>query len=498
METNINSIVQELFDTYYDESKGDFTKDLSQEIAKRANGNQEMISKIKNQLELFKVATKSAKKTETSKQLDNLPKETKETGEKVKKLLNNYGIDSEFVNAKIGPRVTQYEFDLAPGVRINQVANLSKDLAMGLGVKQVAVNPIEGGTNLGIQIPNETSTNVSLDDVDNSKDKGVTMSLGKDMNGDPVVGDILDLQHVLIGGSTGSGKSACINSIICSLIKKYGPDIVKLILIDPKKVELTSYNNIPHLLMPIVTDPNKAAEVLEQLCDVMDKRYDVFSKVKVKNIEAYNQLVTKYNEAGNSAKIMPYIICIIDELADLMMTAGKSVESSIQRLTQLSRAAGIHLIVATQRPSVDVVTGTIKNNIASRIAFATPSSIDSKTILDQPGAEKLLGKGDMLYKPIGTSNPKRVQGAFVSDDEVNNIVNSVIDKYGAYGNSKNVSNKKQEEKPKEEIDENYKKAVDYVKQNKKVSTSALQIALHIPFSEATRLINKMRENGIIK
>ena len=287
--------------------------------------------------------------------------------------------------------------------------------------------------------------------------------------------------------------------MICSLIENYSPDQVKLVLIDPKKVELSAYSSVPHLLMPIIKDPQQAVNVLDELCKVMDKRYADFEKVKVKNIDSYNKLVEKYNQSGQgTAKIMPYIVVIIDELADLMQTAGKQVESSIQRLTQLARAAGIHLIVATQRPSVDVVTGVIKSNINSRIAFTTPSQVDSRTILDQGGAEKLLGKGDMLYKPIGATNAKRVQGAFVSDDEVENIVKDVKERYGANKQPLNEPGKETSTENKENIDENYEKALEIARKARKISASLLQLELHIPYSEASRIINKMEENGIIK
>ena len=493
-EINPDELAQELFDEFYDEDKGKLKKDLSQEIAKRCNNRQDLIYKVKNKLDSL------VKENNTEEKEDNsISPELKETGEKIVEILKTYGIDVSFVNAKVGPRITQYEFKLSPGTRINEVSNLSKEIALGLSTTQVSIGAVEGSSLLGIQVPNSESSNVTLDDVMETSDKsGVSMALGKDTNGNSVSADILKLQHILIGGTTGSGKSACINSMICSLIQTYSPDQVKLVLIDPKKVELTAYKSIPHLYMPIVTDPNKAVEVLDDMVKTMDKRYSDFEKVGVKNIESYNNLVTKYNESGKSAKLMPYIIIIIDELADLMQTAGKKVESSIQRLTQLARAAGIHLIVATQRPSVDVVTGVIKSNINSRIAFATPSSTDSRTILDQSGAEKLLGKGDMLYKPLGASNTKRVQGAFVSDDEVENIVKGVNERYGSNkqpsGESGEVSQTKQEEK----VDENYERAINLVRQTKKVSASMLQLELHIPYSEASRLINKMEANGVIQ
>lgn len=489
---DVDNLAQELFSKYYDEENSKFTKDISQEIAQKCENNQELIYKVKNKInDMVNELDK-----ETKKEV-NLSPELKETGEKIVKILNNYGVKAKLVDAKVGPRVTQYEYDLAPGTKISEVSNLNKEIAMGLAAKQIAIGPVEGGTTLGIQVPNKESTNVSLDDVMETSDKsGVSMALGKDTNGNSVSADILKLQHILIGGTTGSGKSACINSMICSLIETYSPDQVKLILIDPKKVELSAYSSVPHLLMPIVTDPQKAADTLDEMVKVMDQRYSDFEKVKVKNIESYNNLVNKYNEAGHNAKIMPYIIIVIDELADLMQTAGKQVEGSIQRLTQLARAAGIHLIVATQRPSVDVVTGVIKSNINSRIAFATPSNVDSRTILDQGGAEKLLGKGDMLYKPLGATNATRVQGAFVSDEDIDNIVKSVTDKYGK--KEARTDNKEEPKETNEDIDENYNKAIEIAKKQRRISASVLQLALHIPYSEASRIIQKMEDNGLIK
>ena len=490
-----DEIAMDMFSHYFDKETGELKGDPSQDIAKRCNNNQRDIYLVKQALDKMINDYKEENKPEEPK----LSPELKEVGEKIVKILKNYNIDVSLVNAKVGPRITQYEFELAPGTKINEITNLNKEIAMGLAVKQIAITPVEGSTTLGIQVPNKDDSSVSLDDVmENSDKSGVSMALGKDTNGNAVSADILKLQHILIGGTTGSGKSACINSMICSLIQTYSPDQVKLILIDPKKVELSAYKSIPHLLMPIVTDPQKAADTLDELTKTMDKRYSDFEKVGVKNIESYNNLVNKYNKSGKSAKLMPYIIVIIDELADLMMTAGKQVEGSIQRLTQLARAAGIHLIVATQRPSVDVVTGVIKSNINSRIAFATPSSVDSRTILDQGGAEKLLGKGDMLYKPLGSSNATRIQGAFVSDDEIDNIVKAVNNKYKTEKPSEETVEKTDEVDNKVEEDINYNKALELVKKLKKISTSILQLELHIPFSEASRIINKMEENGIIR
>lgn len=355
----------------------------------------------------------------------------KAVGELIESTLSNYGVKVSYVGGLVGPSITQYEFTLGSGVRINDVSNLSKEIAMTLGVTSVYVTPITGKNSIGIQVPNAEISAVSLDDVLEDMDKsGLAVALGKDTNGTAQSADILKLQHVLIGGTTGSGKSSAINSMLCSLIQQYSPDDVKLVLIDPKQVELSSYKNVPHLLRPIITDAKEADDALKDLTEEMDERYSVFNRTGVKDIKGYNSLVDNYNKSHeNKLPHMPYIVCVIDELADLMSVAGKSVESSIQRITQKARAAGIHMIVATQRPSTDVVTGTIKSNLPSRIAFSTASGVDSRTILDQQGAEKLLGKGDMLYKPVGASSPTRIQGAYVPEEQVDAIVKNVVNKY---------------------------------------------------------------------
>lgn len=352
-------------------------------------------------------------------------------GKLIESTLSNYGVKVSYVGGLVGPAITQYEFTLGSGVRFNEVNNLSKELAMALGVSSVYVTPIAGKNTIGIQVPNAEINAVSLDDVLENMDKsGLSVALGKDTNGNAQSADILKLQHVLIGGTTGSGKSSAINSMLCSLIQQYSPDDVKLVLVDPKQVELSAYKNVPHLLRPIITDMSEADDALKELTEEMDKRYTIFNRTGVKDIESYNKLVDNYNKShDNKLPHMPYIVCVIDELADLMSVAGKSVEGSIQRITQKARAAGIHMIVATQRPSTDVVTGVIKSNIPSRIAFSTASNVDSRTILDQGGAEKLLGKGDMLYKPIGASGPTRIQGAYVPDEQVEAIVKDVENKY---------------------------------------------------------------------
>lgn len=343
----------------------------------------------------------------------------KATAQMLEKTLADYDISAEVVAVHSGPAVTLFELSLKAGTKLSAVSALDREISLALSAKQVRIEaPIPGKNTIGIEIPNQEIGMVNLADIlTTTEPTGVSIALGVDTEGQAHQADILKMQHVLIGGSTGSGKSAFINSAISSILMNYKPNEVKLILIDPKRVELNQFAGVPHLLMPIVDDPKDAANVLTQLVGEMDKRYKMLNQAKVKNIESYNQ---KAKQAGQ--RPMYYIVCVIDELADLMQVAGKEVEASIQRITQLARAAGIHLVVATQRPSVDVVTGTIKANIPSRISFSTASGTDSRVILDQTGAEKLLGRGDMLYKPVGASSPVRLQGAFTSEDEVERIV----------------------------------------------------------------------------
>ena len=496
-----DKIAREIITKYLDKDKNELVKSLDDIKKEYSYYDEEDIEQgYKQAVEATEKGSDEAKDEETinNTNLSSLTSEQKETGEKIVEILKSFNIKVELVNARKGPNVTQYEFKLASGTKINDVLNLHKEIAMGLAVRSVAIGQVEGTSYLGIQVPNESVSTVTLDNVlENSKKEGLSVGLGVNLKGEAISADILKLQHLLIGGSTGSGKSACINAMICSLIKEYNPDQVKLVLVDPKKVELAAYKSVPHLLMPIITDPKKASDTLEELCGVMDKRYTTFEKVGVKNIESYNKLVVSARDAGKDVKLMPYVVVIIDELADLMQTAGKEVESSIKRLTQLARAAGIHLIVATQRPSVDVVTGVIKSNIPSRVAFTTASGVDSRTILDTQGAEKLLGKGDMLFKPVGSSNATRLQGAFVSDEEIEDIVKEVNSKYPQEDKEETISETDKEENS-TESDELYNKAVAIAKRDKKVSTANLQIELHIPYSEAKKLIDKMESDGIIK
>ena len=344
-------------------------------------------------------------------------------------VLESFDISSTVEDVKVGPSVTQFQLSLKSGTKVSAVKSLDKEISMALSAKEVRIQaPIPGTSYVGIEIPNKEITAVNLINVlENTEKKGLSVALGVDIEGKAHQADILKMNHLLIGGSTGSGKSACINSFLTSLLMQYTPDQVRLVLIDPKQVEMSSYRGIPHLLRPVITSPEEAVTALEDLVDIMQERYQKFAAVKVRNIEGYNNKVEKYNELnqGNKMNYMYYIVCVIDELADLMIASKSSVEQSIQRITQLARAAGIHLIVATQRPSADVVTGVIKANIPSRISFAVPSNTDSRIILDQGGAEKLLGKGDMLYKPQGSASATRLQGAYTTDEEVEAVTNYI-------------------------------------------------------------------------
>ena len=346
---------------------------------------------------------------------------------KLQKTLYSFGVQAKVENVSVGPAITRYELKPAEGVRVSKIANLADDIALNLAAETIRIEaPIPGKQAVGIEVPNAEKETVHFrdvvesDDFQDSKSK-LSVALGKDVAGNMAIADIAKMPHALIAGATGSGKSVCINTIIASIIYKAKPSEVKLVMIDPKVVELSVYNGIPHLLIPVVTDPKKAAGALAWAVQEMDNRYNVFAQKGVRDLKGYNALVEKEDGIGK----LPQIVIIIDELADLMMVAAKDVEDSICRLAQKARAAGMHLIIATQRPSVDVITGIIKANIPSRIAFAVSSQIDSRTILDQVGAEKLLGKGDMLFYPSGAPKPTRIQGAFVSDDEVEKIVSFI-------------------------------------------------------------------------
>ena len=421
----------------------------------------------------------------------------------LERVLNDFGIHGNVVEIHVGPAVTQYEISVSSGTKVSRIKALDKELALALAAKSVAIEaPIPGKNTVGVEIPNPTISAVKIKEVLGNippaqQKAKILVALGKDLMGRVQTADISRMPHLLVAGSTGSGKSVCMNSIIASILMRYRPDEVKLVLVDPKKVEMSNYNGIPHLLWPVVTDPKKASVALQKLVDMMDSRYNKFAETGVKKIEEYNILADKENYEK-----MPYIVIIIDELADLMMVASKEVEGSIQRITQLARAAGIHLIVATQRPSTNVITGVIKANIPSRIAFAVASSIDSRTILDSGGAEKLLGKGDMLFLPMGENTPMRIQGCFITDEETQKLIDHVVNQQKViYDNALNEA-EAEEHNPvsgdKEEYDDPlYNEIVDFAIETGKISASLLQRRFRLGYNRAARIVDLLEERGII-
>ncbi|MEG0872723.1 MAG: DNA translocase FtsK 4TM domain-containing protein [Clostridia bacterium] len=437
-------------------------------------------------------------------------KEIHATAVKLQKTLASFGVDAKVTNITKGPTVTRYELTPSTGVKVSKIVNLADDIALNLAAKSIRIEaPIPGKAAVGIEVPNKTSDSVSLREVIESpafkthKSK-LAFSLGKDAAGELVVGDIAKMPHVLVAGATGSGKSVCINSIIISLLYKSKPSEVKLILIDPKMVELSGYNGIPHLLIPVVTDPKKAAGALNWAVQEMVNRYNLFASKGVKDIKGYNKIIEKEEEAK-----LPQIVIIIDELADLMMVAPNDVEDAICRLAQMARAAGMHLVIATQRPSVDVITGIIKANIPSRIAFTVSSQIDSRTILDSAGAEKLLGKGDMLYFPVGEAKPHRIQGTFISEKEIEEIVEE-IKKNTAVTYSEDIiealentnlkgskSSKGADSSTEDDCDEILKDAIDLVVDMGQASASMLQRRFKIGYSRAGRIVDQMEARGLV-
>ena len=429
----------------------------------------------------------------------------------LEKVIRDFGVEGKVVAANIGPSVTQYELEIKSGTRLSKITALNREIALELGAKDVRIQaPIPGKKTVGIELPNKSIMSVSireiLEAVPKSKDDSkLLVALGKSIMGNPVWCEIDKTPHLLVAGSTGSGKSVCINSMITSILMRTKPDEVKLVLVDPKKVELSMYNGVPHLLTPVVTDPKKANIVLQKIVKIMEDRYDLFEGSKTKNIAGYNAFVDKKNESlPDDEKInrLSYIVVIIDELADLMLVAAKEVEDSIMRITQMARAAGIHLIVATQRPSTDVITGVVKANIPSRISFAVSSSIDSRTILDMSGAEKLLGKGDMLFLPQGESIPTRVQGTFVSDDEIKAVVDYTISQQKVrYDTSLTVSDEDRGATSMVEDDDYeeplYNEIREFVITQGKASASLLQRRFRLGYNRAARCIDLLEERGIV-
>lgn len=419
-----------------------------------------------------------------------------ENAKQLEQTLRDFGVDAVINQVTVGPTITRYEIQPKPGVKVSKIVNLTDDIALSLAARSIRMEaPIPGKNAIGIEVPNDEAQMVSIRDVIDSDEfknypSKLAMGLGKDVAGRMIIGDIAKMPHLLIAGSTGSGKSVCVNTLITSIIYKAKPDEVKLILIDPKVVELSNYNGIPHLMIPVVTDPKKAANALTWAVTEMNRRYKLFADTQVKDINSYNEK----NEDS-----LPRIVIIIDELADLMMVSANDVEDCIHRLAQMARAAGMHLIVATQRPSVDVITGVIKANIPSRIAFAVSSQTDSRTIIDMGGAEKLLGKGDMLFYPLGAAKPMRVQGAFISEGESEKIIEHLKKEVGeiSYSDEVEESISNINTIKDEDADEFLYDAIRFVVENEQASASMLQRKYKIGFNRAARLIDDMCERGIV-
>lgn len=416
----------------------------------------------------------------------------------------SFGVDAKVVRASLGPSVTKFEIQPAVGVKVSKIVGLTDDLALALAAKDVRIEaPIPGKSLIGIEVPNNTVSTVSFRDIIEGQvqhpDKLLEVPLGRDISGSVVSADLTKMPHMLIAGSTGSGKSVCINGIITSIIMRAKPHEVKLMMIDPKMVELNVYNGIPHLLTPVVTNPRKASQALQKVVQEMERRYEIFAALGVRNITGYNDFIIKKNiEEGENRPILPFIVVVVDELADLMMVASNEVEDAITRLAQMARAAGIHMILATQRPSVDVITGIIKANVPSRIAFAVSSGTDSRTIIDSNGAEKLLGRGDMLFLPMGENKPIRVQGAFISDQEVETIVEYVTDQQGAdYQESMMPSEETESTNDPSSQDELYNEALALIVEMQTASISLLQRRFRIGYNRAARIIDELEMNGAI-
>ncbi|MCL6571226.1 MAG: DNA translocase FtsK, partial [Bacillus sp. (in: Bacteria)] len=441
-----------------------------------------------------------------------LPKKTDQSGEyelinknaaKLERTFHSFGVKARVTQVHLGPAVTKYEVHPDVGVKVSKIVSLSDDLALALAAKDIRIEaPIPGKSAIGIEVPNSEVAMVSLREVleatqNNKPDAKLLIGLGRDVTGEAVLAELNKMPHLLVAGATGSGKSVCINGIIVSILMRAKPHEVKLMMIDPKMVELNVYNGIPHLLAPVVTDPKKASQALKKVVSEMERRYDLFSHTGTRNIEGYNDHVRRHNlEENDKQPLLPYIVVIVDELADLMMVASSDVEDSITRLAQMARAAGIHLILATQRPSVDVITGVIKANIPSRIAFAVSSATDSRTILDMGGAEKLLGRGDMLFLPVGESKPVRVQGAFLSDQEVEDIVEFVIGQQKAQYQVEMIPDDIPEVTG--VVDDTiYDEAVELIIEMQTASVSMLQRRFRIGYTRAARLIDEMEARGIV-
>lgn len=422
---------------------------------------------------------------------------------KLEKTLESFGVDAKVVNVDLGPAVTKYELRPAVGVKVSRITHLADDLALALAARDIRIEaPIPGKSLIGIEVPNRKVATIGFRDMEEAApshpDKPLEVPLGRTVTGQVMEADLTKMPHLLIAGATGSGKSVAINVIITSILLKAKPHQVKMLMIDPKKVELSVYNGIPHLLSPVVSDPKKAARALGKVVAEMERRYELFAQFGIRNIDGYNKQVAEHPDDEN-VQPMPLILVIVDELSDLMMTVSKDVEDAIVRIAQMGRAAGIHMILATQRPSVDVITGLIKANVPSRIAFAVSSGVDSRTILGTNGAEKLLGRGDMLFQPIDQNKPTRVQGAFISDQDVENVVQFIKDESTSeYDENMVVSDEEiSEADNEEETDELFDDALKFVVAEQKASTSMIQRRFRIGYNRAARIIDEMEQRGYI-
>ncbi|MFJ7933196.1 DNA translocase FtsK [Sporosarcina sp. NPDC096371] len=470
---------------------------MTEEVVTYAN-----VAEEENELYILPPASllKQTPVTDQSDEFDSI----QANAQKLERTFLSFGVKAKVTQVHLGPAVTKYEVLPDTGVKVSRIVNLADDIALALAASGIRIEaPIPGKSAIGIEVPNSSVAMVSLREVieakeNNRPDSKLMISLGRDVTGQAMLAELNKMPHVLIAGSTGSGKSVCINGIIISILMRAKPHEVKMMMIDPKMVELNVYNGVPHLLAPVVTDPRKASQALKKVVSEMERRYELFSHTGTRNIEGYNEHIEVWNEENEEKHPrMPYIVVIVDELADLMMVASNDVEDSITRLAQMARAAGIHLIIATQRPSVDVITGIIKANIPSRVAFAVSSAIDSRTILDSGGAEKLLGRGDMLFLPAGVAKPVRIQGAFVSDSEVEAVVDFVIEQQKAQYQEEMIPQDIEEVPAHEETDELYDDAVQLVTEMQTASVSMLQRRFRVGYSRAARIVDQMEMRGVV-
>ena len=441
------------------------------------------------------------KPTDQQADLKNIKKNT----QLLQKTLKSFNVNATVENVNLGPSVTKYELRPAVGVKVSRITHLADDLALALAAKDIRIEaPIPGKSLIGIEVPNQQVATVGFRNMFEAApqdDNPMDVPLGRTVTGDVEMADLTKMPHLLIAGATGSGKSVAINVILTSILLKAKPHQVKMLLIDPKKVELSVYNDIPHLLSPVVSEPKKAARALGKVVAEMERRYELFAKFGVRNLKGYNHLVQQQNSAHPEQQqpSLPLILVVVDELADLMMTVSNDVEDAIVRIAQMGRAAGIHMILATQRPSVDVITGLIKANVPSRIAFAVSSGVDSRTILDANGAEKLLGRGDMLFEPIDQNKPVRVQGAFIADRDVEAVVDFIKQERPAeYDKQMVVSDSEMAaEAEKEDEDPLFQEALDFVVQEQRASTSLIQRRFRIGYNRAARIVDDMAQRGYI-